>query len=78
MVKLNFRGYLFQCSGDCFNLTRSRSVICIKGGAIVGDSGCDAEKRPESAEKCDISDYDDCKARWHYSEWNEVRLLGGK
>lgn len=79
-----FVGPWSQCSGDCFNLIRSRSVICVKNGEIVPDSFCtntndvnDKESvKPATMEKCNVSDVDYCKPKWHYSEWSEVNSIG--
>ncbi|XP_055593032.1 thrombospondin type-1 domain-containing protein 4 isoform X2 [Uranotaenia lowii] len=66
-----FAGPWGLCSGDCFNLTRSRTVLCIRNDNFVTDNECDDNVRPKSVETCDIETIDDCKPRWHYSEWSE-------
>lgn len=66
-----FTGPWGLCSGDCFNLTRSRTVLCIRNDNFVADTECDGAERPLSMEPCDIETIDDCKPRWHYSEWSE-------
>ena len=64
--------------GVCFNLMRSRSVLCVKDDQIVGDSLCldsnnvDSTTKPITLEKCEIKDVSYCKPKWHYSEWSEV------
>ncbi|KXJ82683.1 hypothetical protein RP20_CCG012017 [Aedes albopictus] len=66
-----FAGPWGLCSGDCFNLTRSRTVLCIRNDNFATDSECDDNERPISIENCDVETIDDCKPRWHYSEWSE-------
>ncbi|XP_055643965.1 A disintegrin and metalloproteinase with thrombospondin motifs 7 [Toxorhynchites rutilus septentrionalis] len=72
-----FTGPWGLCSGDCFNLTRSRTVLCIRNDNFVADSDCDEIERPKSNEPCDIETIDDCKPRWHYSEWSECTKTCG-
>ncbi|XP_050084758.1 thrombospondin type-1 domain-containing protein 4-like [Anopheles aquasalis] len=73
-----FTGPWTLCSGDCFNLTRSRSVLCIRNEHIAQVSECDATTRPISNEPCDSEAFEDCKPRWHYSEWTEcTKPCGG-
>ncbi|XP_065091217.1 A disintegrin and metalloproteinase with thrombospondin motifs 7 isoform X1 [Ochlerotatus camptorhynchus] len=66
-----FAGPWGLCSGDCFNLTRSRTVLCIRNDNFATDSECNDNERPVSMETCDTEAIDDCKPRWHYSEWSE-------
>ncbi|XP_058815718.1 A disintegrin and metalloproteinase with thrombospondin motifs 7-like isoform X1 [Topomyia yanbarensis] len=66
-----FTGPWGLCSGDCFNLTKSRTVLCIRNDNFVADTECDESERPISIEPCDIETISDCKPRWHYSEWTE-------
>lgn len=68
--------------GDCFNLMRSRSVLCIKDDQIVGDTLCldsnnvdSTASKPITLEKCEIKDVSYCKPKWHYSEWTEVSSM---
>ncbi|XP_053694412.1 thrombospondin type-1 domain-containing protein 4 [Sabethes cyaneus] len=66
-----FTGPWGLCSGDCFNITKSRTVLCIRNDNFVPDADCDEAERPKSTEQCDIETISDCKPRWHYSEWTE-------
>lgn len=73
-----FVGPWSHCFGDCFNLIRSRSVVCIKNDKVVEDSMCTNSNevdggKPITQEKCNVSSVDHCKPRWHYSDWSEVR-----
>lgn len=63
-----------QCSGDCFNLTQSRTIYCIKNGEVVDDMNCDSNLKPVGIQKCNISQVPDCGPSWHYSEWSEVSI----
>lgn len=73
-----FIGPWSECFGDCFNLMRSRSVLCIKDDQIVGDALCsdsnnmEKSAKPSTIEKCQLSDVAYCQPKWHYSEWTEV------
>lgn len=67
-----FAGPWSSCNGNCFNLTRSRSVLCIQQQLIVDDEECRPELRPQSFEKCSHEEVEYCSPRWHYSEWSEV------
>lgn len=75
-----FIGPWSDCFGDCFSLTRSRSVLCIKNEQIVSDSECidsnnvDNSTKPDLMEECELSSVSYCKPRWHYSEWTDVKL----
>lgn len=66
-----FIGPWSECTGDCFDLSRSRSIICIKNGQIVADEECNGTKT-ETIQPCEINDVSYCQPRWHYSEWTEV------
>ncbi|KFB40988.1 AGAP010003-PA-like protein [Anopheles sinensis] len=66
-----FTGPWTLCSGDCFNLTRSRTVLCIRNDHFAPESECDPDSRPKTIEPCDTESFDECKPRWHYSEWTE-------
>jgi Thrombospondin type 1 domain len=81
IVLKNFSYYIFKifikgpwslCSGDCFNSSRSRTVVCIKNDGFAEESECDLKSKPSTFEDCSASDLKDCKPRWHYSEWSEV------
>lgn len=73
-----FIGPWSECFGDCFNLMRSRLVLCIKDEQIVADSMCsdtnniENTTKPITIEKCELKDVSYCKPKWHYSEWTEV------
>lgn len=73
-----FTGPWSNCSGDCFSLTRSRAVYCIKNKQIVADIECidsndvETTSKPLTTEACELDDVNYCKPRWHYSEWTEV------
>lgn len=60
-----------QCNGDCFNLTRTREVICIRSQLIVDDEECEPEEKPIALKNCTSDEVEYCKPRWHYSEWTE-------
>lgn len=75
-----FIGPWSECFGDCFNLMRSRSVLCIKDNEIVADSLCesankDNSTKPMTIDNCDVDAVSYCKPKWHYSEWTEVNSL---
>lgn len=73
-----FAGPWTLCSGDCFNLTRSRTVLCIRNDHFAPESECDADLRPSSIEPCDTESFEECKPRWHFSEWSEcTKPCGG-
>lgn len=67
-----FSGPWSPCSGDCFNLTRSRTVLCIKSQLITEDEECKADIKPQQLENCSHDEVEYCAPRWHYSEWSEV------
>lgn len=73
-----FIGPWGQCTGDCFSLTRSRSIYCIKNGEVVEDAICidtedlEGTAKPITTENCSIADVPDCRPRWHISDWSEV------
>lgn len=71
-----------KCSGDCFNLTQTRTVACVQH---VADSGshhivlasrsvaCEqVEPRPLELRECSADDVSHCQPQWHYSAWSEV------
>ncbi|XP_055923558.1 thrombospondin type-1 domain-containing protein 4 isoform X2 [Eupeodes corollae] len=66
-----FAGPWSNCTGSCFNLTKSRQVLCIQNQLIVDNEDCKAELKPESTQKCSLGDVEYCSAKWHYSEWSE-------
>ncbi|XP_052863931.1 thrombospondin type-1 domain-containing protein 4 [Anopheles cruzii] len=66
-----FTGPWTLCSGDCFNLTRSRTVLCIRNDHFAPENDCDQAIRPKAIEPCDSELFDDCKPRWHFSDWTE-------
>lgn len=65
-----FTGPWSPCTGDCFNLTRTRSVYCLRDEMIVNGREC-AEVKPEESENCDLSEVPSCSPKWHASEWTE-------
>lgn len=72
-----FSGPWSECGGDCFSLTRSRSVLCVKNGKIVADIFCvklskNNSSKPEITQQCDLESVSYCKPRWHSSDWSEV------
>lgn len=67
-----FVGPWSYCSGDCFNLTQTRLVYCIRKSQVVDDSDCKATVKPNISQYCSTTEIDDCKPRWHYSEWTNV------
>lgn len=70
-----FVGVWTSCSGDCFNLKKTRNIICLKNNEIQPDEECDMADKPQDAEICDPNDVKDCKPKWHYSDWTEVCLV---
>lgn len=67
-----FTGPWSSCNGDCFDLTRTREVLCIRSQLITEHSECTPELKPQSVEKCSHEEVEYCAARWHYSDWSEV------
>lgn len=67
-----FTGPWSECSGNCFNLTKKRQVICILNNLISDDEDCKSSKKPHELLRCSIKDVDYCKPKWHYSDWTEV------
>lgn len=67
-----FSGPWSPCSGDCFNLTRSRTILCIKSQLITEDEECKADIKPQQLQNCSHDEVQYCAPRWHYSEWSEV------
>uniref|UniRef100_A0A1L8E3F1 Putative thrombospondin type-1 domain-containing protein 4 n=1 Tax=Nyssomyia neivai TaxID=330878 RepID=A0A1L8E3F1_9DIPT len=66
-----FAGPWSECSGDCFNLTKSRQLFCVRDESIISDSNCDESVRPETIKSCNLSEMKECGPRWLYSEWTE-------
>lgn len=66
------KGPWSKCIGDCWNASRSRTVVCIKNDGFAEESECDLDNKPITFEDCGIKDLKDCTAKWHYSEWSEV------
>ncbi|XP_059620455.1 thrombospondin type-1 domain-containing protein 4 isoform X2 [Phlebotomus argentipes] len=73
-----FAGQWSECSGDCFNLTRSRQVLCIRDEAIIPDDNCDESLKPETWQTCSLSEVKECGPRWLYSEWTECTKACGE
>ncbi|XP_043654552.1 thrombospondin type-1 domain-containing protein 4 isoform X2 [Drosophila teissieri] len=73
-----FTGPWSSCNGDCFDLTRSREVLCIRNQLITEHNECTPELKPQSVEKCSHEEVEYCAARWHYSDWSEcTKACGG-
>ncbi|KAH8281807.1 hypothetical protein KR054_003092, partial [Drosophila jambulina] len=73
-----FTGPWSSCNGDCFDLTRSREVLCIQNQLITEHKECKPELKPQAVEKCSHEEVEYCAARWHYSEWSEcTKPCGG-
>ncbi|KAH8410574.1 hypothetical protein KR009_003813 [Drosophila setifemur] len=73
-----FSGPWSSCNGDCFDLTRSREVLCIKNQLITETKECAQGLKPQSMEKCSHEEVEYCAARWHYSHWSEcTKSCGG-
>lgn len=70
-----FIGPWSLCSGDCFNASRSRTVVCIKDDGFAEESECDLKAKPTTFEDCKPEEMKDCKPKWHSSEWTEVNLI---
>lgn len=70
-----FSGPWSLCSGDCFNASRSRTVVCIKNDGFAEESDCNLETKPSTFEDCKPEVMKDCKSKWHFSEWTEVNLI---
>ncbi|XP_073823573.1 thrombospondin type 1 domain containing lonely heart isoform X2 [Musca autumnalis] len=66
-----FAGPWSPCNGNCFNLTRTRQVLCIENQLILEDEDCKPELKPTTVEKCSHEEVEYCGPRWHYSEWSE-------
>ncbi|XP_023031562.2 papilin isoform X1 [Drosophila willistoni] len=66
-----FAGPWSSCNGDCFNLTRSRVILCIQNQLITDEEDCKPELKPQLMEKCSHDEIPYCAPRWHYSEWSE-------
>lgn len=67
-----FAGPWSVCDGNCYNLTRIRTILCIQNQLIVEDDECPLELKPQAVDKCLHAEVDYCGPRWHYSEWSEV------
>ncbi|XP_070854221.1 thrombospondin type-1 domain-containing protein 4 isoform X1 [Drosophila suzukii] len=73
-----FTGPWSSCNGDCFDLTRSREVLCIQNQLITEPKECTPELKPQTVEKCSHEEVEYCAARWHYSDWSEcTKPCGG-
>ena len=70
-----FVGTWSLCSGDCFNASRSRTVVCIKNDGFAEESDCSLEDKPSTFEDCKPEMMKDCKPKWHSSEWTEVNFI---
>lgn len=67
-----FTGPWGECAGSCFNLTKTREVLCIQNNLITDIEDCDGSKKPHNLMNCSMNDIDYCKPNWHYSDWSEV------
>lgn len=65
-----FTGPWSPCYGDCFNLTKARLVLCIRDETIVNGRECAGDK-PEESAVCDLAEVDECRPKWHTSEWTD-------
>ncbi|XP_037958747.1 thrombospondin type-1 domain-containing protein 4 isoform X2 [Teleopsis dalmanni] len=66
-----FAGPWSTCNGNCFNLLRTRQVLCIQNQLIVDDEDCKSDLKPQTTEKCLHEEVEYCAPRWHYSEWTD-------
>ncbi|XP_055851602.1 thrombospondin type-1 domain-containing protein 4-like [Episyrphus balteatus] len=60
-----------KCSGDCFNLSKKRTVLCIIDGMVVEDDGCNLDEKPTDTKNCTHREVNYCGPKWYYSEWFE-------
>ncbi|KNC22788.1 hypothetical protein FF38_04117 [Lucilia cuprina] len=60
-----------NCTGECFNMQRTRKVLCIMDGFVVDAAQCNPDSKPLEAENCTRRDIEFCGPKWHYSEWSE-------
>ncbi|XP_067620224.1 thrombospondin type-1 domain-containing protein 4-like [Eurosta solidaginis] len=67
-----------NCTGDCFNLQRRRSVLCLRDGMAVDESECDLASRPRTLMNCTHKEVTFCAPKWHYSEWSECSRSCGE
>jgi len=72
-----FTGPWSKCSGECFNLTKGRSIVCIKNDAFAPDEDCNGDEKPASVDKCQMKEVDYCKPKWHYAEWTDCNKKCG-
>lgn len=61
-----------NCTGECFNMQRTRMVLCIMDGYVVDAGQCSEDTKPLEAQNCTKHDVEFCGPQWHYSEWSEV------
>ncbi|GAB0094710.1 thrombospondin type-1 domain-containing protein 4 [Sergentomyia squamirostris] len=73
-----FAGPWSECTGDCFNLTRYRSILCIRDETIIPDEHCDETTRPDNRKSCNLSEMKECGPRWLYSEWTDCTKACGE
>jgi len=66
-----FVGPWSHCSGDCFNLTKTRTILCVHQDTILNDDECKLSEKPVTQQTCALSEVKDCRPRWHFSEWTE-------
>lgn len=65
-----FTGPWSPCSGDCFNLTKTRTVFCIRDEVVVNNRECgEIDTKPLELEFCELADVQECTPQWHTSEW---------
>ncbi|XP_055923562.1 thrombospondin type-1 domain-containing protein 4-like [Eupeodes corollae] len=60
-----------KCSGDCFNLSKKRTVLCVIDGMVVEDEGCKLDEKPTESMICTYKEVKYCGPKWYYSEWFE-------
>ncbi|KAM7353659.1 thrombospondin type-1 domain-containing protein 4-like [Cochliomyia hominivorax] len=66
-----------NCTGECFNLHRTRMVLCIMDGFVVDAGQCPEETKPLDKKNCTRHEVEFCGPKWHYSEWSECSRTCG-
>lgn len=69
--------FLFQCDRACGTGNQTRTVECSSGGASGGEthdaSVCDADKRPDEVQTCNLGPCEGVE--WIVSEWSGVKMI---